>query len=286
MSNVIETAKELLSSGKVGIIIGYQGENNKTWPVFITKPEDAGKLVFNNYSLNNLSVYLTKKELKANGKIGIFAKPCDVKSIIMLIKENQIKRDEVYIIGMNCGGVVNDFGVDFSKDTIANRCIVCDSKTAEIFDVLLGDQVNFDGLKDEHLEKIKSVDSLAPEEKFDLWEKEFDKCIRCYACRQACPLCYCEKCIADKSVPEWIESSATKRGNFAWNLIRAFHLGGRCVGCNECERACPVDIPLSLLNRKMAIFIKDEFDYVSGRNPDSPTLVGSYNNNDREDFIK
>ena len=30
------------------------------------------------------------------------------------------------------------------------------------------------------------------------------------------------------------------------------HLAGRCSGCAECERVCPMDIPLNLLNRKMA----------------------------------
>jgi formate hydrogenlyase subunit 6/NADH:ubiquinone oxidoreductase subunit I len=133
---------------------------------------------------------------------------------------------------------------------------------------------------------MQKIDSMTAEARFDFWEAEFEKCVKCYACRQACPMCYCEKCIADKSVPRWIESSAHTRGNFAWNMIRAFHLAGRCVGCNECERACPAEIPLSLLNRKMGMMAKKEFDYVAGMNLNTPTLVGTYDVNDREDFIK
>jgi ferredoxin len=139
---------------------------------------------------------------------------------------------------------------------------------------------------DGKLKMIRKIEALSSAEKWDIFEEQFDKCIKCYACRQACPLCYCERCISDKSVPRWIESSASKRGNFSWNIIRAFHLAGRCIGCNECERACPMEIPLSLLNRKMAMVAQEEFKYVSGLDPNTPTLIGSYDLKDDEDFIE
>jgi hypothetical protein len=36
----------------------------------------------------------------------------------------------------------------------------------------------------------------------------------------------------------------------------------------------------------MGMFAKKEFDYAAGMSLDAPTLVGNYNTNDREDFIK
>jgi ferredoxin len=134
--------------------------------------------------------------------------------------------------------------------------------------------------------QMQAIEAMTPEQRFAFWTSEFDRCIRCYACRQACPMCYCEQCIADKSMPRWIEASASSRANLSWNIIRAFHLGGRCVGCNECERACPADIPLSLLNRKLGMTALAEFGYAAGMDPDAPTLVGSYDVADREEFIK
>ncbi|MBK9968974.1 MAG: 4Fe-4S dicluster domain-containing protein [Holophagales bacterium] len=65
-------------------------------------------------------------------------------------------------------------------------------------------------------------------------------------------MCFCERCVADKTQPQWVESSPHPRGNFAWHVTRALHQAGRCIDCGECERACPVDIPLGLLNRKLA----------------------------------
>ncbi|MBK7446013.1 MAG: hypothetical protein IPJ45_08325 [Ignavibacteria bacterium] len=100
-----------------------------------------------------------------------------------------------------------------------------------------------------------------------------------------CPLCYCQRCITDKAIPRWIESSSHQRGNFAWNIVRAFHLSARCTGCGECDRACPMDIPLSLINRRMAMEAKKSFSYVSGRSLETPTLVGSFNEKDSDELF-
>ena len=284
MNELRKLGKELLQNGTVKVIIGYtEGATALRAKPFIARtPEDAEKLVFNKYCLNNLAVYLTRKEYKGKGPVGIVAKGCDVKAIVQLIQENQIIKDDIYIIGMNCNGAVTDFG----NDTPAVKCLHCQVRTPHLYHTLLGTIEEMPKVEDEHLKLIEKFDSMTSNEKWAFWEAEFEKCVKCYACRQTCPLCYCEKCIADKSMPRWIESSAHTRGNFAWNIIRAFHLSGRCIGCNECERACPAQIPLSLLNRKMGMVAKKEFDYAAGIALDNPTLVGNYNVTDREDFIK
>jgi len=46
--------------------------------------------------------------------------------------------------------------------------------------------------------------------------------------------------------------------------VRALHLTGRCVGCGECERVCPVGIPLSIVNAKMAELVDEWFHFRSG----------------------
>jgi formate dehydrogenase (coenzyme F420) beta subunit len=285
MNELKQLGKDLLQNGTVKVIIGYtEGTTpNRAKPFIARTPEDAQKLVFNKYCVNNLAVYLTRKEYKGKGTIGIVAKGCDVKAIVQLIQENQIIKDDVYIIGMNCSGAAADPGKD---ESLAVKCLHCQVRTPHLYHTLLGPLEEMPKANDEHLKMIEKLDAMTSDEKWAFWESEFEKCVKCYACRQTCPMCYCERCIADKTQPRWIESSAHTRGNFSWNIIRAFHLSGRCIGCGECERACPAQIPLSLLNRKMGMVAHKEFGYSAGMALDNPTLVGNYNTTDREDFIK
>lgn len=293
MEELREYARELLIKEEVAAIIGYtQVSERRTRPVIITDPEETSKLVFNEYCLNNLAVYLTKARIKALSrkkdkvlKLAVTAKPCDVHSIVALIQENQVHRNEIHIISFNCHGVVNDFGKEFSGENLAYKCAVCETHKPLYFDKIFGEEKETPQASEQTLARIEELERMSHKERFEFFKNEFDKCIKCYACRAVCPLCYCQRCITDKAIPRWIESSSHQRGNFAWNIVRAFHLSARCTGCGECERACPADIPLTLLNRRMAMEAKKSFSYVSGRSLETPTLVGSFNVKDSDELF-
>ena len=293
MEELREYAKELLEKGEVAAVIGYtQVTERRTKPIIITDPADSSKLVFNEYCLNNLTVYLTKARINAMCrtkdkimKLAICAKPCDVHSIVALIQENQVHRNDIVIISFNCHGAVKDFGFEFSGENLASKCITCETHKPLYFDKIFGEEKETPKASDAALARIEELESMTHEERFEYFKNEFDKCIKCYACRAVCPLCYCQRCITDKAIPRWIESSSHQRGNFAWNIVRAFHLSARCTGCGECDRACPMDIPLSLINRRMAMEAKKSFSYVSGRSLETPTLVGSFNEKDSDELF-
>jgi ferredoxin len=128
--------------------------------------------------------------------------------------------------------------------------------------------------------------SHEPEVRMAYWADEFDRCVKCYACRQVCPMCYCEQCLVEKNRPQVIDSSPTLMGNFAWHITRAFHLASRCVGCGECTRACPAGINLTLLNKTLAKASLDHFGYRAGAERGAQPLIGIYSLQDKEDFIR
>lgn len=283
IEQIRKKAKELLESGQVDVVIGY-GEStlpNQTTPVFICNPEATDQLVWNEFVHNNLVTYLRHPSLKKYAKKAIVAKPCDIKSIVCLIQENQLPRENVFIIGVACDGVKDpDTGEQLLK------CGYCPQHNPTFYDEKIGESTVEDMPSEAEFEEIRKFEQMSPEERWEFWKEQFSKCIRCYACRAVCPMCFCETCIVEKSMPQWISSSPDTESNLSWAIFRASHLAGRCIACGECERVCPAGIPLTLLYRKLKDEVKEHFDYEPGLNPDADPPMCSFKQDDPEDFIR
>lgn len=287
MINQIRTkAKELLKTRKVDVVIGYKRASDGVgaMPAFIDKEKDVDKLIWDAYCVYNLSNYL--KDFP-NKKIAIVTRSCDAKSIIVLLQENQLKREDIFIIGIECSGVVDEKRK--AEDmTFDERCKRCKPATPSIYDVLIKEKEKkqVPRLEEDPYETVRKLEIKSIEERFKFWQEEFSRCIRCYACRQICPLCYCPRCVAEQTQPAWFSKATSVEGNFNWNVNRAMHLAGRCIDCGECERACPVGIPLRDINKKIEKDVNELFSYEAGADSEQKPLFSSFDKNDPEDFIK
>jgi ferredoxin len=288
-----DEARRILSEGTVSAVVGYAAARRKgsAQPVVITDAARAEELIFSASCVNNLAVYLTKakKEIPKSGKIGIVVKGCDLKALAGLMGESQLKREDLYLIGVPCAGVLASTAQpaqELTGDTIAPKCRECDAHLPAGCDFVPDQRPVTIELAGKYSAEIARLEAMTPAERWAYWKEQFKKCIKCYACRQVCPFCFCEQCLCDRNKPQMVESSPRPAGNTAWHIVRAMHLAGRCAGCAECERVCPMDIPLNLLNRKMAKELKELYDYEAGFEVREKGPLAMYDEKDDQSFIK
>ena len=303
-----QAAAELLSQGAVELVIGYGASpSGDPVPCFARTAEKAAELLWNERCVYNLTRYLTERELLGAGRggersaadeqaagaggaggVAVTLKGCDLKSLVVLLAERQVRRETLKLIGLSCAGVVDEGG------RLLGKCESCPPEVRtppqELCDVVIADpaavgaeaQAGGGG----EFPDVAELDGLSTPRRRAFWDGHFARCLRCYACRNVCPLCYCKECVFDQSNPRWVSPAAGVSSNRAFHLIRAYHLAGRCVDCGECERACPVGIPLRRINRKMIQVVKASFDFVPGVDPQAKAPIAAFAAGDPEGFIE
>ena len=282
---LIQKANELLTNGTVTRVLGWKkGEfSYDVTPAIFTSVEDMNaNFVFDDFSGANFSKYLVKETRKEEGKVLVFLKPCDTYSFNQLLTEHRFDREKVYAVGIPCDGMVDINAIKLAlgdgivsvntdadtlkvetlydgtkeiakQDVLLERCKNCKSKKHVAFDELLGEDGEV--IENNRFDQVAELEKMSADERFAFWQNELSRCIRCNACRDACPACTCEKCVFDN--PNSGVENKSPANSFEeklFHIIRAFHVAGRCTDCGECSRVCPQNIPLHLLNRK---FIKD-----------------------------
>ena len=288
--NLQALAGKLLANGEVSVVIGYtQGPlPDQMVPAFITRSEDASQLGWNERCYNDLATFLPTARKKWP-KVAVVLKRCDGRAAVGLLQEHQIDRDAVVQIGVSCPGVWKD-------GQLAAKCYACDGEAGSTCSwTVTPSGVEEDAVSsgakravgpDPRDARIAHLEALPAADRWAFWQGQFDRCVRCYACRAVCPLCYCGVCVADKNNPQWVPTSIDGRGNLVWNITRAFHLVGRCSSCDECARVCPVDINLELLNHRMSREVETRFGYRAGEDPAVSPPLATFRPDDPQEFIR
>jgi ferredoxin len=204
------------------------------------------------YPLAKVASKLQKKFKKAS--IGIVARGCDTRALVEMTKRHQIDPERLFVIGIACSSEQAE--ICFCAEPIPQKD---QWPTVE----LIGEPVPA-GPANPMVEKHKT---LSREERWAFWQAQLKKCIKCYGCRDICPVCFCDACTLED--PQWVEPGLLVPDFPMYHLIKAMHMTTRCVSCRQCETACPSDIPLTVLYDLIQEDVRELIGYIPGADMDS-----------------
>ena len=223
-----------------------------TAPYLFQKGDDLSELVLQpRYPLGKIVSRLQKRYPDA--PIGVVVRGCDTRALVEMAKREQIDPDNLYVIGIAC-----------TADE-AEACHCADPAP----DLGQWPQGRLIGVPTEGASAhplVRQYRDMSLEERRRFWGEQFRKCIKCYGCRDICPVCFCESCALED--PLWVEPGELAPPFPMFHLIKAMHMAGRCVACRQCELACPAHIPLTVLYDLIVEDVGDWLGYQPGRTMD------------------
>ncbi|MBW2248542.1 MAG: hypothetical protein JRF62_15435, partial [Deltaproteobacteria bacterium] len=176
--NLRDQVNAWLKEGKVDIFLGYKMVQGHPLPHCFTKenPDEADELIVGKarYSLEKMAANIAAQRPEI--KIGLLVRDCNQRALNVLYVWNQLNPDHVETININCCP---------SKLKEHGDCSYLAPQRSGSYKKQVGIDNNMD---------VEDVEEFSQEERFHRWMYEFEKCIKCYGCRNICPVCFCQEC--------------------------------------------------------------------------------------------
>lgn len=275
--------------------------------------QNLAKYVHDLISENRAAQARVKPEERKKFAVGVVAPGCATRSLVIHINERQYDRGEVVVLGVPCTGMVDrrkllsaagveelaygelngdSFKVTVgaevreisAKSVLADWCRVCRYNNPLINDVPLGSDAALINA-DEEYQEVDAFESLPEEERWAYFTAQMEKCMRCNACRNACPSCYCRSCFAEQSQPQWDGVGQSASDVQVFQFMRMYHMVGRCVDCGSCSSVCPMGVDLRRFLKKIEKDGRVLFGNTVGVALGEPALLAAAREDDPEEFI-
>ena len=252
-----EKAEDLLAGGKAdGVLCLGRDRFNVVQPQLFRTPEEVGSLEIEpKWNLAKLAMQMLRSAEKSF-RLAVVCRGCDERALLELGKRNQIDAARMTILGYTCNH-------DQAEACLCARPYPENPAAGE-----KGEGV--DPFGDPRFAGLLTGNDDA---RMARWTGLLSRCLKCYGCRNACPICVCTPCKLEDDL--WVERSAVPTEMIPYHLIRAFHLSDTCVACGACQDACPVGIPLLALQLVMRQSLMEKYGYEAGlqANRKSPLLM-------------
>jgi formate dehydrogenase (coenzyme F420) beta subunit len=246
LEQVKQKAKEILEKKEVAGVLGLRkGPWDVIHPHVFTVPAEIDSLVLEPKWLFAKMARAILREKPQAWRMAVIVRGCDERALVELVKRNQIDRERLLTIGYAC-------------DANQAKACLCSRPYPQI--LVAGAAVEgVDPLADERVKAYLEGDAG---DRLEKWAAQLKRCIKCYGCRNSCPICVCVPCKLEDDM--WVERGVVPAEMVSFHLIRAFHLSDTCVACGACQEACPVGIPLMTLQLSMREALKKDYNYEAG----------------------
>jgi formate dehydrogenase (coenzyme F420) beta subunit len=261
-SAIHDRIKQLLAAEDVLGILGLREEDGCAAPHVFTALEETARLVFEPKWPLAKTAWRIARSIPEGKSLGLVCRGCDIRALEELVKAGQLRPDAVRTVGFDCS---------------AEQAAICLCETPfppggenpeKDMEDIPGEPppAGMDSMSSPVLQSL----CLDPG-RLDLWREHFRRCIKCYGCRNACPICTCPTCKLEED--GYVTLGMVPPDPLAFHLIRTMHLADRCVGCGACQESCPSGLPLLALHLSMRAKLREKTGFVSGNSTLSPLLT-------------
>jgi formate dehydrogenase (coenzyme F420) beta subunit len=309
MNNITEIirkkAQTLLENKEVDAVLGF---SRGTLPMvrrpFLARThEQAEHLCWDSFCLMNLAKFIPTD---FEGKIAVTAKGCDWRNLVVHHQEGRLNlNDQVVVLGIACEGMLDPEKISLAAGGIERVFdVACDDgevrvqtvdgelelKKETLYRQACLECIQSSPLKADHWiskpagamplhgcsDTLHLFGSDDPENRQNQLRDMFKHCLMCFACRDACPLCYCNHCFVDVEKTHWLSTQSSLDNILDFHFFRAHHIAGRCTDCGACESACPMNIPVRQLVKKLNADIEKSTGYIPGIETEIEPPMGTF----------